>query len=80
MSERSVVENRNVGARWFISLEKELREETGAKYPDKTVIHCSLEGFEADYESARCSLENAKLQLEKLIVEAEKRKARDETV
>jgi hypothetical protein len=77
MSERSVVENRNVGARWFISLEKELREETGAKYPDKTVVHCSLEGFEADYESARRSLLDAKVELEKLVAEAEKRKERD---
>jgi len=72
MSEKSIVENRNVGARWFISLEKELREETGAKYPDKTVIHCALEGFEPDYERARCSLETAKLQLQKLIADTEK--------
>jgi hypothetical protein len=69
--EKTVVENRSVGNRWFISLEKELREETGAKYPDKTVIHVSLEGYEDDYEAARLSLEQAKLQLEKLIEKQE---------
>ena len=67
--ETSIVQNMNVGARWFISLEKERREETGAKYPDKTVIHVSLEGYEADYGTCKRSLEAAKLELEKLLAE-----------
>ena len=65
--EKTIIENRNVGSRWFISLEKELREETGAKYPDKTIIHVSLEGFELDYDGAMQSLSKAKVQLEKMV-------------
>jgi len=69
MEEKTVVENRNVGNRWFISLEKELREETGAKYPDKTVVHVSLEGYEVDYETAHRSIMKAKSELEKLVAD-----------
>ncbi len=67
VTEKTIVENRSVGSRWYISLEKELREETGAKYPNKTVIHVSLEGYEANGETARCCLGKAKLRLEELV-------------
>ncbi|MGD0646337.1 MAG: hypothetical protein ABSA75_15710 [Candidatus Bathyarchaeia archaeon] len=65
MEEKTIIENRSSGS----AREKELREETGAKYPDKTVVHVSLEGFESDYEAARLSLKKAKLQLEKVVDE-----------
>ncbi len=69
MSEKTVVENRNVGARWFISVEKELRSETGAKYPDKTVIHASLEGNTETAEAAKQSLQDARAHLQKMLEE-----------
>jgi hypothetical protein len=60
MTEKSTVENRDVGHRWHISMEKELRIETGAKFPDKTVVSVSLEGNKISFEACKAQVENAR--------------------
>jgi hypothetical protein len=69
MSEKTVTESREVGYRWLVSIDKELRTETGAKYPDKTEIHATLEGHEQDADTAVKNLENAKKVLKDLTKE-----------
>jgi len=66
------VERRDIGFRFHVSIDKELRTETGAKYPDKTVVHASLEGHEETYDAAVESLKTAKQELLKLVEEKPK--------
>lgn len=50
-------------------MERELRLETGAKYPDKTVVHASFEGYEANYEDAKKTMLIAKAELERIVAD-----------
>lgn len=68
--EKQVVTNQTVGYRWHISIERELRTESGAKYPDKTVLHATLEGNEDSYDKAKESLTSARKFLEEATKEA----------
>lgn len=63
--------HQEVGYRWHIALDKELRTMTGAKYPDKTSIHASLEGHENTVKEANDAINAAKKTLEKLTSEPE---------
>jgi len=56
-----------VGYTWSISIEREIRTPTGAKYPDKTVVKAALTGHARTYEGAVTSLKQAKLELEKVV-------------
>jgi len=42
--EQKIVTEQTIGFSYHVTLEKELRTNTGAKYPDKTVIKASLGG------------------------------------
>jgi hypothetical protein len=66
LSETAAVTKQEIGYRWHITIEKELRTSTGAKYPDKTVIHATLEGHEDSFQAAEKGIETAKTTLEKL--------------
>ena len=58
------------GYAWHISIEREIRKPGEAqRYPDKKVIKASLSGHEASYEHALISLNQARLELERLIRE-----------
>jgi len=59
------ITQKTVGYSWHISLETEHREETGAKYPDKTVSKTSLGGHADSYEDAVEQLRLAKAELKK---------------
>jgi len=50
--ETQEVTQRTVGYSWSVSVEVEHREETGAKYPDKTVTKIGLGGHTDDKGSA----------------------------
>ncbi len=52
MGESTVVSNRNVGYSFSLSIEKEVRIETGAKYPDKEVVHVRLSGNADSFDEA----------------------------
>ena len=52
MSEKTEVTQKTVGCRWHYHIEVEHREETGAKYPDKTVVKAGFSGHEDEYEDA----------------------------
>jgi len=63
MSEKTVVETKKVGYSFSFSIEKELRSETGAKYPDKTIIKGSIEGNADTYEETVALMKKAKTEL-----------------
>jgi hypothetical protein len=50
--EKTIVEKREVGFRWRISIDKELHVESGTRTPDKVTLHGSLEGHWETYDFA----------------------------
>ena len=66
MSTKQELESKRIGFAFSFSIEKELRVETGAKYPDKTLIKGSLEGNADTYDEAVALLNKAKIELLKL--------------
>jgi hypothetical protein len=71
LSEKTAFTSQEIGYRWHITIDKELRIETGAKYPDKTTIHASLEGHEDTVAQASAAINAAKKTLESLTKEEE---------
>lgn len=67
MSEKQDVVTRRVGFGFSITVEKELREETGAKYPDKTVVKASIEGNADTFESNIELLGRARTEIFKVV-------------
>lgn len=63
MSEKQVVETKRIGFSFSVSIEKELRSETGAKYPDKTIIKGSIEGNADTYDDTIALMKKAKKEL-----------------
>ena len=63
MSEKTIVETKRVGFSFSVSIEKELRTETGAKYPDKTLIKGSIEGNADTYDDTVALMKKAKKEL-----------------
>jgi DNA-binding MurR/RpiR family transcriptional regulator len=61
VSERTTVEKREVGFRFHVSVDNEMRTVTsGSKTPDKLLIHASLEGHTDTYEEAVKQAKDAK--------------------
>jgi len=60
LSVKQEVETKRIGFSFSISIEKELRTQTEAKYPDKTIVKASLEGNTDTYEQATEMLRKAK--------------------
>ena len=71
MSERKEVETREVGYRWHITLDREVRIANAAskQYPDKINLHAALEGHEETRDAAISALEAARAALEKATAE-----------
>lgn len=63
MAETETITQKTIGYSWSISVEKEHREETGAKYPDKTVTKASFSGHTDTYEEAVKEVNEAKKEL-----------------
>jgi len=59
MSEEKSVTQKSIGFSFYVSIEREIREETGAKYPDKTVVKASLGGNADTMEEVTENLKNA---------------------
>ena len=59
-SELKQIETKRIGFAFKISVEKETRIETGAKYPDKKIVKAELEGNADTYENAVNLLKKAK--------------------
>jgi len=69
--EHETITKQEIGFRWHISIEKETRKDTSAKYPDKIVVHVSLEGHNDTYDQAYADLRQAKGNLNSVLQEAE---------
>lgn len=67
MNEQTEVTNRYVGYHFDIKIEKEIRTETGAKYPDKSVVTASLSGNAETLTDVISQLKSAKLVVEELL-------------
>jgi len=59
LSEEKSVTQKSIGFSFHVSIERELRAETGAKYPDKTIVKASLGGHADTMEEATENLKNA---------------------
>ena len=68
--EMTVVEKREVGFRWHISIDKELHQESNTRTPDKVTLHGSLEGHADTYELCLADLSQATTNLKALLNEA----------
>lgn len=75
MSEEITVTNKHVGYSFSLSVEKESRVETGAKYPDKQVVSARLGGNTETFEDAVEQLKKAKQKIDEVL----KDKAKDKT-
>ena len=63
MMETSQVWTTQTGYSFKIEIEKEIRTETGAKYPDKTVMKAYITGNEATLDNVAVALAAAKIRL-----------------
>ena len=72
MMETSQVWTTQTGYSFKIEIEKEIRTETGAKYPDKTVMKAYITGNTKDLAETVTAIEKAKKELLKqLTIEEE---------
>lgn len=69
-TEEQTVTQKVIGFSFHVSVEKEIRIETGAKYPDKTIVKASLGGHADTYTDAigqlKTATETVKTQLDEL--------------
>lgn len=63
--ETKFVTTKTIGFSFGISVEKESRKETGAKYPDKIVAKATLSGHADTFEAAKTLLEEATKEVKK---------------
>ena len=66
------ITQQQIGFGYSIYIEKELRSETGAKYPDKTVIKAELSGHADTPEQASTLLDLARQTIQKQLEAAPK--------
>jgi len=69
LSEETIVTNKHVGYSFSVSIEKETREKTDAKYPDKTVVSARISGNEESFEAVQKRLDAAKKEIKKVLGE-----------
>lgn len=64
--EKTTVEQKQIGYRWHITIDRELRVANAAskQYPDKINMHASLEGHEETRQAAIDALATARTALE----------------
>lgn len=67
MAEKTEVVNRTEGYSFHITVEREIRTETGAKYPDKSVVTASLGGNAPSFEVAIEQAKKAREAIEELL-------------
>lgn len=65
--ETQTVTNKHVGYSFSVSIEKETREESGTKYPDKTVVSARLSGNEESFEAVEKRLAEAKAKIKEVL-------------
>jgi len=69
MSEETKITNMAVGYHFDIKIEREIRTETGAKYPDKSVVTASLSGNAPTFDAVIEQAKKAREAIEELLVE-----------
>lgn len=67
MAERTEVVQKTEGFAFSITIEQEIREETGAKYPDKKIIKATLSGHSPEFNEAISELQQSKEKIEAII-------------
>lgn len=59
MSEEKSVTQKTIGFSFHVSIEREIRQKTDAKYPDKTIVKASLGGHADTMAGATTGLKAA---------------------
>jgi len=77
VSERTEVINKTVGFSFYVKVEREIRTETGAKYPDKALVTANLGGNADSFEEATKRLKEARAAID--IVLTEKKPEQNQT-
>lgn len=73
--ELKAITQKAIGFGFSVSIEREIRVETGAKYPDKTLVKASLSGHADSYEEATTMLGEATKAVKEKIGQLEMGKA-----
>lgn len=71
MNEQQTVTQQAIGFSYSVTIEKELRTNTAAKYPDKTVLKATLSGHADTHDMAAVGLRDASKTVKKQISELE---------
>lgn len=74
MSEETTVTNKHVGYSFSLSVEKEIRVETGAKYPDKQIVSARVGGNTESFDDAVEQLKKARQKIDEVLKNKEKTK------
>lgn len=74
MSEKQEVTTKTIGFSFSVSIEQEVRIDTGAKYPDKTVVKAALSGHADSYDEAVANLKTASQAVKEQIKELGEKK------
>jgi len=69
--EKTEITSRTAGYSFHIKVERELRTQTEAKYPDKTVVSATLNGNDDSFAVMVEHAEKAKKTIDLLLTEAE---------
>ncbi len=67
MTERSEIVNKTAGYSFHIKIEKEVRTETGAKYPDKSVVSATLSGNDESFDAVVQHVKEAKKTIDEVL-------------
>lgn len=73
MTEKTEITNRTIGFSFHVSLEREIRTATGAKYPDKTIVKASLGGHAETFKQAQDQLRLATVEVRNQLDELQKK-------
>lgn len=74
MAEEKTITQQAIGYGFSVSIEREIRTDTGAKYPDKTVVKASLSGHANTFEDAEKMLGDATEKVKEKVDDLEKNK------
>jgi len=69
VTEKTEIVNRAEGYGFHITVEREIRTETGAKYPDKSVVTATLSGNDPSFEATTEHIKKAREAIEELLAE-----------
>lgn len=71
MTEKTEITNRTAGYNFHVKIEREVRTQTEAKYPDKSVVSATLSGNDDAFETMIEHAEKAKTTIDAMLAKPE---------